>query len=242
MKRSILYGAAAVMSLFAAPVSAQGDGTFQTLTKPASPQFFNRTGQWTADFAGLPNLTQAPGLNTPFYVFCVDYDGNMAVPSSYNAWSTEIFGGNAELATQTEQGLIGGTAYAFERYWKAAFLVDHFFNTAGQTYTSDASAWQNAIWTITEGVPMGSPGQAAQIAGLVALANASFIARTDDFLFAGWSVITAVNKDNNTQELIYRVAGPPQEIVPEPATMSLLALGLAGMAGANAKRRKKNQA
>jgi hypothetical protein len=234
MKRS-LYGALATLAIFAAPAVAQSDATFKYLTEAAPNAWFNRTGEFVAPSTSAIDPT---ALDSPFEVFCVDRETSIDPVVQYAVNLTPIDPLSDFSRTKNGQ---------FENYWRAAALVYLYFFYGG-TPAGDSNTFQWAIWGIMENtssydyIDGGNVGfWRNYVLGFDpnAAGNSTF--------FTDWRVITDIGcappseqpGDHCYQELIYKSGSPPTEIIPEPATMSLLALGLAGMAGANLRRRKK---
>lgn len=234
MKR-FLFGAVAALAL-ALPSAANaacpdpaGDGNFSYLGGGAVPHTFGPTGQWNCEAAGVPDLLPPLGtFTTPFHVFCVERLVGVAPGNTYDAWATEISDVRFGLGTNTRQN-------SFEKYWEAAYIVQNYF-LAGGTYGGDSMAWSWAIWGIMEGANYDS--YYGGLTGTIRSQAVAAFALSDGSEFSEWYVITDVNNPGR-QELIGKSGSPPNEIVPEPATMSLLAMGLAGMAGAGMRRRKQ---
>jgi hypothetical protein len=234
MKRS-LFGALAAVALLTAPAAAQ-DALFQYNgpgpANPFQPTIQPRTGQFVIDYAG-GDVLSPPAIGTTFMIFCVDQSNNAPpIGTQYNVWVTGIAASNAGLiATNTRLGL-NGVANAYDRYWRAAWIVSDFTTAgslSGGSYTSEEYQW--AVWAITNNNAY-LPGNAG------ALVSAALAATVDATGFGDWGVITNT-RTPNYQEFIYFQPGGGLEIVPEPATMTLLATGLAGMAAANRRRRNK---
>jgi len=249
MKRLMRNALLVAVTAFAAasPLNATpptGDGHFQLLTKAAPNDWFNRTGEFTASY----NAITLPTL-TAFYVFCVDRTGSIVPGNNYDAWVSEVSlaglsGGKSELGAGTT---------AFETYRRQAYLVQTYYLQGGNTgLTGSENEWQFAVWGLKE-LGLGATQSAYEglfgvyqggLAWNVIVATGALGAPGGAFDATDWRVITDAANDCNDrtakcQELIFKSGSPPQDIIPEPATMSLLAMGLAGMAGAGIRRRKK---
>ncbi|MGH7583205.1 MAG: PEP-CTERM sorting domain-containing protein [Gemmatimonadales bacterium] len=234
MVRRIL-GAMAITVLSVAAANAQDpfQAKFQFTGGGSGVPIGFDFGAYTGKFISPSNPAQTFEPNgLSFQVWCVDPEDYVYVGEQSNPWVTYLSGSNFSKTLVGDQ----------TRYLEAAWLANQLFGT---TINAGDENLEYAMWEL---MGYSTINDAACAGGLISacpnynattvgsnMSNA--IANYTSLTFNQWSVITAPNQ----QELLYfHEQGPPEDLVPEPATMSLVAMGLVGLAGVPIKRRKRN--
>lgn len=204
-----LIGTLALAAVMAVPAAAQTQIDFQMTS------FGGGFDQYTGSINGAPSVQ----------VFCVDPTKFVSLNQVYTgAWMTPMSSGNP---SKTQNYTNTWNAQYTEAAQIATFVLG---GDAPGGYS--ANDYQAAIWTAMGFTP-------AQIGGIYNAGNVSAIrtAASGINIFPNqWLVITDAAK--LYQEFITFDPDRPQEVVPEPATMTLLATGLAGMAAARRRRKQ----
>ncbi len=258
MKRTLLGFAGAAALLFAiTPQQAQAQNQADLCNGVAIPvgqvcfeyvsnssvstvhRYFDASGEF------LGPSTWSP-LDSPFSIFCVDHGDSPPAPGQvYLAYVTSLTPPLDPGAFDGSYPPVHSGANDWRLYDRAAYLVQSWYsagmpNDAGSPY--NVQDYQFAIWTIMDGSCNFGGTACAEIQPLVNAANAQTDGQLQTLATAGgWSIISDAGSDciHNSaaarcQEFIY--SNTP---VPEPGTMSLLALGLSAMAGMGIRKRKR---
>jgi len=214
------------MSLgFAAPASASTQFTF--LNPGTVTAFGYYVGQYNG-YEGAP-------VNANVLLNCVDFFHHIANGDVWQANLTSL-GSSAGIGTTTRFNNL-------TLYRQAAWLTTQYATAPNNATVGDIQA---TIWNLFTG-PTTPPAPSSN-AWLLA-SQAYVAANTSSSTYQNFWVVTDVNahlangadNPNSVQEfIIYDDTFNPNVVpTPEPATLMLVATGIAGIAGARIRRRKK---
>jgi hypothetical protein len=231
-------------------------GTINDTPKPNGQGGLNWASYFGQFTVTTPSVVAATGVqaNTIFQVFCVDQLKDAIDGSKYDVWVTPM---SSSDFSKTRLG-IAGDANAATKYFQAANLASNYQNaypgTSATLGDANIDNLQYAIWTIMGTIPPApnstidpwNSGAGDYCASSVIVGCAGWdVANLSSGLGLSpnqWLIITAFDLETNDyQEFIYNGPGRPQEVVPEPGTMTMLALGLVGLAGSGLRRRKNKK-
>lgn len=257
-----------LMALATAPVAAQTP--FQMMFKfegilPNTPTIVVNTGSGnfvaysSPYYGGLAPLATPTNYIDNLLIWCVDELHHAYVGQTYEAWITPL-AASAALYNHTRQGGTSKNNYEWAAYLAGSMNLNWGPGPNQAINKANSVALQDAIWALLdEGVNDDAREAAFRNSALAAslgippTSNGSFNFDTSalpgSFSDSGWFLVTCDPNGTPTcpegygQEFLVRLPpGTGTEVTPEPATLTLLGTGLAGVMGMGMRRRKKRNA
>lgn len=193
----------------------------------------SQVGPYRANLTGFNAQFGAPGnaTLTNAIIWCVDFT-NFANTANDTYFSTAFSTNNGGIVGNGDFSKTAAGNAGVPKYYQAAWLIEQYEFVGGPTYS--ALNVQGTIWSI-----LGNPGPSSGYT-LLSVPNTFVLSKN-------WYVLTDdpceaydVNGNCtqrgavNSQEYMYSTP----RVVPEPGSLVLLAVGMAGMAAFGARRRK----
>jgi MYXO-CTERM domain-containing protein len=246
-------------------ISFTGGSGYNSATGKFTADAFNTGTSTTLSDAASATYLGVPfsgAVSSPFRFWCVDF-ADVANFGDPTAWVTPFNSSAFSTHTFISGGNSTGTGGVLGTFEKAVWLIGQENNIqqgTGSSYTTAGTGYgvmdyQEAIWKV-----MGySPSMSANANSLytdLGSANLGYVDLTQwDVInsFTGSGQYTTYSQEfvycesggpNSTSSLAgcFQTPGTPQSVTPEPTTVSLIAFGLAGLAGPAIRRRRRQLA
>ena len=238
---SLILGALALAATTLAaqtpvPVTFKLEGLAILTNAGATPQpivSFGGHSYYSSPYTGAFELGTSGNYSSPFLVWCVDYNHESNFGDTYAAVVTGL---NWDLSA-TRDGNAGRNEYDWAAHLANTMSLDWSNSVLGAANRAKDVEIQEAMWNAVSGGAFTLSGTVLSDLGLAAgFYSTPAPAHSGD----GWALIDGVSSGAGEQEfLILNPPGIPLEVVPEPATLSLIGTGLAAVMGMGFRRRKK---